>query len=164
MTDTDTHDEQGQKPQRHTVRASQVEMTELVLPNDTNLLGNLLGGRLMHWMDIAMGIAASRHSSLVVVTASVDRIDFHNPINLGQVVVLRASVNRVFRTSMEVGVKVYGEDVLTGKRLHTNSAYMTFVGLNEKGHPTPSPQVIPETDKEQRRFEQALERRERRIR
>jgi acyl-CoA hydrolase len=163
MSDTETHTDQEQKSPRHTVRASQVEMTELVLPNDTNLLGNLLGGRLMHWMDIAMGIAASRHSGLVCVTASVDRIDFHNPIKLGQVVVLRASVNRVFRTSMEVGVKVYGEDILSGKRLHTNSAYMTFVGLNEEGKPTPSPKVIPETDEEQRRFEQALQRRDRRM-
>ncbi len=148
---------------RHTVRASQVEMTELVLPNDTNLLGNLLGGRLMHWMDIAMGIAASRHSGLVCVTASVDRIDFHNPIKLGQVVVLQASVNRVFRSSMEVGVKVFGEDTQTGRRLHTNSAYMTFVGLSDEGVPTPSPQVIPETDEQSRRFEQALERRQKRM-
>ncbi len=151
------------KPLRHSVRASQVEMTELVLPNDTNLLGNLLGGRLMHWMDIAMGIAASRHSGLVCVTASVDRIDFHNPITLGQIVVLRSSVNRVFRTSMEVGVKVYAEDILSGTRLHTNSAYMTFVGLNEEGKPTPSPQVITETEIQVRRFEQALQRRDKRM-
>ncbi|MFZ1728841.1 MAG: acyl-CoA thioesterase [Bacteroidota bacterium] len=163
MSGTDMNADQEQKPPKSTVRASQVEMTELVLPNDTNLLGNLLGGRLMHWMDIAMGIAASRHSGLVCVTASVDRIDFHNPIKLGQVVVLRASVNRVFRTSMEVGVKVYGEDILSGQRLHTNSAYMTFVGLNEEGKPTPSPQVIPETDEQQRRFEEALQRRDKRM-
>jgi acyl-CoA hydrolase len=148
---------------RHTVRASMVEMTELVLPNDTNQLGNLLGGRLMHWMDIAMAIAAARHSGLICVTASVDRIDFHHPIRLGQVVVLRASVNRVFRTSMEVGVNVYCEDIRRGTRTHTNSAYMTFVGLNEQGKPTPSAQVIPETEDEHRRFRQALERRERRV-
>ncbi len=151
-------------PARHTVRASQVEMTELVLPNDTNQLGNLLGGRLMHMMDIAMAIAAARHAGLVCVTASVDRIDFHEPIKLGQVVVLHASVNRVFRTSMEVGVKVFAEDLRSGTCIHTNSAYMTFVGLNDEGKPTPSPQVIPETDDEQRRFEQALERREKRLR
>ena len=151
-------------PARHTVRASQVEMTELVLPNDTNQLGNLLGGRLMHLMDIAMAIAAARHSGLVCVTASVDRIDFHHPIKLGQVVVLRSSVNRVFRTSMEVGVKVYCEDIRSGMRTHTNSAYMTFVGLSEEGVPTPSPQVIPETEDEHRRFRQALERREKRVR
>lgn len=148
---------------RHSVRASQVEMTELVLPNDTNQLGNLLGGRLMHMMDIAMAIAAARHSGLVCVTASVDRIDFHHPIRLGQVVVLKASVNRVFRTSMEVGVKVYCEDIRQGTRTHTNSAYMTFVGLNEHGVPTPSTQVIPETEDEHRRFREALERRERRM-
>ena len=148
---------------RHTVCASQVEMTELVLPNDTNQLGNLLGGKLMHWMDIAMSIAAARHSGLVCVTASVDHIDFHHPIKQGQVVVLLASVNRVFRTSMEAGVKVYAEDIRSGTRVHTNSAYMTFVGLNDQGVPMPSPQVIPETEDQQRRFEQALERRQKRM-
>ena len=150
-------------PARHSVRASQVEMTELVLPNDTNQLGNLLGGRLMHWMDIAMAIAAARHSGLVCVTASVDEINFLNPIRLGQVVILRASVNRVFRTSMEVGVKVYCEDLKSGTRTHSNSAYMTFVGLNAEGRPTPSPQVITETDEERRRFDQALRRRNHRL-
>jgi len=148
---------------RHTVRASQVEMTELVLPNDTNQLGNLLGGRLMHLMDIAMAIAAARHSGLVCVTASVDEINFLHPIRLGQVVILHASVNRVFRTSMEAGVKVYCEDLKSGKRTHTNSAYMTFVGLNAEGRPTPSPQVIAESEAEKRRFEQALQRRNHRL-
>jgi acyl-CoA hydrolase len=150
-------------PSRHTVRASQVEMTELVLPNDTNQLGNLLGGRLMHLMDICMAIAAARHSGLVCVTASVDEINFLNPIRLGQVVILRASVNRVFRTSMEVGVKVYCEDVKSGRRVHSNSAYMTFVGLNAEGKPTPSPQVLPETEDERRRFAEALARRDHRL-
>ena len=148
---------------KHSVRHSQVEMTELVLPNDTNQLGNLLGGRLMHLMDIAMAIAAARHSGLVCVTASVDEINFLHPIRLGQVVILHASVNRVFRTSMEVGVKVFCEDLKSGKRTHTNSAYMTFVGLNAEGRPTPSPQVLPETQEEQRRFDQALERRNHRL-
>ncbi len=148
---------------RHSVRASHVEMTELVLPNDTNQLGNLLGGRLMHWMDIAMAIAAARHSGLVCVTASVDEINFLHPIRIGQVVILRASVNRVFRTSMEVGVKVLCEDVKSGTRVHSNSAYMTFVGLNAEGKPTPSPQVLPETPDELRRFEQALARRNHRL-
>ncbi len=147
----------------HSVRASQVEMTELVLPNDTNQLGNLLGGRLMHMMDIAMAIAAARHSGLVCVTASVDEINFLHPIRLGQVVILRSSVNRVFRTSMEVGVKVFCEDLKSGKRTHTNSAYMTFVGLNAEGTPTPSPQVIPETEEEKRRFEDAQRRRRHRL-
>lgn len=147
----------------HTVQASQVVMTELVLPNDTNQLGNLLGGRLMHWMDIAMAIAAARHTGFVCVTASVDEIDFLKPIRLGDVVTLYASVNRVFRTSMEVGVKVFAENIKAGTFVHTNSAYMTFVGLNAEGRPTPAPQVIPETDDEMRRFAEALERRNRRL-
>jgi acyl-CoA hydrolase len=147
----------------HTVQASQVVMTELVLPNDTNQLGNLLGGRLMHWMDIAMAIAAARHTGFVCVTASVDEIDFLKPIRLGDVVTLYASVNRVFRTSMEVGVKVFAENIKAGTFVHTNSAYMTFVGLNAEGRPTPAPQVIPETTDELRRFDEALERRNRRL-
>ncbi len=155
--------DQESAPPRHTVRASHVEMTELVLPNDTNQLGNLLGGRLMHLMDICMAIAASRHSGLVCVTASVDEINFLHPIRQGQVIILRASVNRVFRTSMETGVKVYCEDPKSGRRVHTNSAYMTFVGLNAEGNPTPSPQVIPETEDERRRFEQAQARRKHRL-
>lgn len=155
--------EHDEIPARHTVRASQVEMTELVLPNDTNQLGNLLGGRLMHLMDICMAIAAARHSGLVCVTASVDEINFLHPIKLGQVVILRASVNRVFRTSLEVGVKVFCEDVKSGRRTHTNSAYMTFVGLNAEGKPTPSAQVLPENDDERRRFDEALARREHRL-
>ncbi len=146
-------------PLRHTVRASQVTMTELVLPNDTNQLGNLLGGRLMHLMDIAMAIAAARHTGLVCVTASVDEINFLHPVRLGEVVILKASVNRVFSTSLEVGVKVFAENLKAGTCRHTNSAYMTFVGLNAEGKPAPSPQVIPESPDEQRRFEQALERR-----
>lgn len=145
------------------VRASQVEMTELVLPNDTNQLGNLLGGKLMHLMDIAAAIAAARHVGLVCVTASVDQIDFLHPVRLGEVVVLRASVNRVFHTSMEVGVKVFAENMRSGEIRHTNSAYMTFVGLNAEGRPTASPQVIPETPDELRRFDKALERRNHRL-
>ncbi len=150
-------------PRRHTVAASRVEMTELVLPNDTNQLGNLLGGKLMHLMDIAMAIAAARHAGLVCVTASVDEINFLHPVRLGDVVVLKASVNRVFRTSLEVGVKVFAENTRSGTRIHTNSAYMTFVGLNAEGRPAPSSQVIPETPDEVRRFEQALIRRNARL-
>ena len=145
------------------VSASHVEMTELVLPNDTNQLGNLLGGKLMHLMDVAAAIAAARHNGLVCVTASVDQIDFLHPVRLGEVVVLRASVNRVFHTSMEVGVKVFAENMRSGEVRHTNSAYMTFVGLNAEGRPTASPQVIPETPDEQRRFDKALERRNHRL-
>jgi acyl-CoA hydrolase len=145
------------------VHASHVEMTELVLPNDTNQLGNLLGGKLMHLMDVAAAIAAARHNGLVCVTASVDQIDFLHPVRLGEVVVLRASVNRVFHTSMEVGVKVFAENMRSGEVRHTNSAYMTFVGLNAEGRPTTSPQVVPETPDEQRRFDKALERRNHRL-
>jgi acyl-CoA hydrolase len=148
---------------KHSVKASQVVMSELVLPNDTNQLGNLLGGRLMHWMDIAMAISASRHSGLVCVTAAVDQIDFFHPVSLGEVVILKASVNRVFNTSMEVGVKVFAENIRARTVIHTNSAYMTFVGLNAEGKPAKSPQVIPETDDETRRFEEAMKRRESRL-
>jgi acyl-CoA hydrolase len=147
----------------YTVRESQVEMTELVLPNDTNQLGNLLGGRLMHWMDIAMAIAASRHTRMICVTASVDQLNFLKPVKLGEVIVLKASVNRVFNTSLEVGVKVFAENITSGTCIHTNSAYMTFVGLNAEGKPTAGRQVVPETEDELRRFEDALRRRNRRL-
>jgi len=138
-------------------------MTELVLPNDTNQLGNILGGKLMHLMDIAMAIAAARHSGLICVTASVDRIDFLHPIRHGDVVILMASVNRAFNSSMETGVKVYAENLKTGERIHTNSAYMTFVGLNAEGQPTKCLPIVPETVDEKRRFEEALIRRNERL-
>ena len=147
----------------YTARESQVEMTELVLPNDTNQLGNLLGGRLMHWMDIAMAIAAARHTRMICVTASVDQLNFLKPVKLGEIIVLKASVNRVFHTSLEVGVKVFAENITSGTCIHTNSAYMTFVGLNLEGIPTAGRQVIPETEDELRRFENALRRRNRRL-
>jgi len=146
-----------------TVRESQVEMTELVLPNDTNQLGSLLGGRLMHWMDIAAAIAAQRHSNRICVTASVDELNFHQPIKLGEVVILRASVNRAFRTSMEIGVQVLTENQLTGERKTANTAYLTFVALDREGKPTTVPPVLPETPDEQRRYEEALRRRELRL-
>ncbi len=147
-----------------TVKHSVVEMIELVLPNDTNILGNLLGGRLMHWIDIAAALSASRHSNLVSVTAAVDNLVFHLPIKLGNVVILKASVNRVFNTSMEVGVRVEVEDIHTGEVKHSNSAYLTFVSLdtvNKK--PVKVAPITPETDEEKRRYEQALIRREQRI-
>jgi acyl-CoA hydrolase len=148
---------------QHSVRASATIMTELVLPNDTNQLGNLLGGKLMHLMDIAMAISAARHTGLVCVTASVDQIHFHHPIRLGEIVILKASVNRVFRTSMEVGVKVFAENPRQGTLIHSNSAYMTFVGVNAEGLPSACPQVVPETAEDVRRFEQALMRRTMRL-
>jgi acyl-CoA hydrolase len=146
------------------VKHSQVEMTQLVLPNDTNQLGNLLGGQLMHWIDLAAAIAASRHSRRVCVTASVDELNFIHPIKQGEVVILRASVNRVFRTSMEVGVKVLSENLLTGKVQHANSAYLTFVSIDESGTPVQSPRLLSENKDEERRFAEALRRREDRLR
>ncbi len=146
------------------VQQSHVEMVELVLPNDTNQLGNLLGGRLMHWIDIAAAMAATRHSNHVCVTAAVDEISFLHPIKLGELVILRASVNRVFNTSMEVGVKVFSENSLTGERKHSNSAYLTFVSIDTTGKPVTARHVLPESQDEVRRFEQALFRREQRLR
>lgn len=147
-----------------TVKESQVQMIELVLPNDTNILGNLLGGRLMHWIDIAAALAASRHCNNVAVTAAVDNLNFHQPVRLGEIVRLNASVNRAFKTSMEVGVKVEVEDIHTGIISHTNSAYLTFVSIdNDSKKPVPVPAVIPESEEEKRRYEQALKRREQRL-
>ncbi len=148
---------------KRTVRESVVEMTQLVLPNDTNYLGNLLGGRLMEWMDIAAAIAAQRHSNRVCVTAAVDELVFHQPIRLGEVVTLRASVNRVFNSSMEVGVNVVAENQLTGDRRTANTAYLTFVAVDDHGHPAAIEPVIPQTAPEKRRFREALERRNRRL-
>ncbi|MDQ3020208.1 MAG: acyl-CoA thioesterase [Bacteroidota bacterium] len=147
-----------------TVKDSQVEMIELVLPNDTNVHGNLLGGRLMHWIDIAAALAASRHCNNVAVTAAVDNLNFHHAIHLGNIVRLKASVNRAFNTSMEVGVKVEVEDIKTGVISHSNSAYLTFVNIdNVTKKPEKVPVIIPETDEEKRRFEHALKRREQRL-
>lgn len=138
-------------------------MTELVLPNHTNQLGKLLGGQLMHWIDICAAMTAGRHNQTVCVTASVDRIDFHHPISLGDPVTLVASVNRIFNTSMEIGVKVFSENYKEGKRLHTNSAYLTFVCVDKEGKPQKAIEAIPETEDEKRRFNDALHRRETRL-
>ena len=138
-------------------------MTELVLPNDTNQLGNLLGGRLMHWIDIAAAIAAARHSSRVCVTASVDELNFHHPIKLGEIVILQASVNRAFRTSMEVGVVVTAQNLRHGTVRRANNAYLTFVAIDDNGAPVAVPPVQPETQDEIRRFEDAQKRREARL-
>jgi acyl-CoA hydrolase len=145
------------------VNKSIVTMTELVLPNHTNQLGNLLGGQLMHWIDICAALASSKHSQRVCVTASVDRIDFHHPIKLGNVVTLVASVNRAFKTSMEVGVKVFTESFLEGKRIHSNTAYLTFVSVDENGKPVETFEIVPETEDEKRRFDEALKRRKTRL-
>jgi acyl-CoA hydrolase len=140
-----------------------VEMTNLVLPNDTNQLGNLLGGRLMHWIDIAAALAAMRHSGKVCVTASVDVINFFEPIKLGHVVRVLASVNRAFSTSMEIGVKVFREDPLHGVQVHTSSAYLTFVAIDQYGKPLQVPPIIPCNNEDTRRFEEAGIRREQRL-
>lgn len=143
---------------------STVEMTNLVLPNDTNQLGNLLGGRLMHWIDIAAALAAMRHSGKVCVTASVDVINFFEPIKLGHVVRVLASVNRAFSSSMEIGVKVFREDPLHGVQVHTSSAYLTFVAIDQYGKPLQVPTINPTTPEDTRRFEEAGLRREQRLR
>jgi acyl-CoA hydrolase len=146
------------------VKDSQVTMIELVLPNDTNILNNLLGGRLMHWMDIAAAMAASKHCNAVAVTAAVDDLVFHQPIHLGNIVSLKASVNRAFNTSMEVGVRVEVENFETGEIKHSNSAYFTFVSIDRQtGQKLPVPQVIPETNQQKTWYEQALQRRNQRM-
>jgi acyl-CoA hydrolase len=145
------------------VSDSIITMTELVLPNYTNQLGNLLGGQLMHWIDICAALSSAKHSQRVCVTASVDRIDFHHPIKLGNVVTLIASVNRAFRTSMEVGVTVFAESHADGIRIHTNTAYLTFVSVDENAKPVETFEIVPETDDEKRRFDEALQRRKNRL-
>lgn len=145
------------------ISESVITMTELVLPQHTNQLGNLLGGQLMHWIDICAALCAAKHSQNICVTASVDRIDFHHPIKLGDAVTLVSSVNRVFNTSLEVGVKVYAEKFKEGSKLHSNSAFLTFVSVDSVGKPMIVPPAIPETEDEKRRFDEALYRRENRL-
>jgi acyl-CoA hydrolase len=145
------------------VSESRSEMAEVVLPNDANPLGFLLGGRVMHWIDIAGALAAHRHSNSHVVTASVDYLDFRNPIRVGDFVILKSSVNRVFKSSMEVGVKVFSENVLTGERKHTSTAYLTFVAVDENRRPKLVPPLIIETEDERRRYRKAAERRKFRL-
>jgi acyl-CoA hydrolase len=142
---------------------SQITMTELVLPNCTNQLGNLLGGQLMHWIDICAALSAAKHNQRVCVTASVDRIDFHHPIRLGDAVTLTSTINRVFKSSMEVGVKVYAQNFREGTKIHTNSAYLTFVSVDNTGKPVDGIEGIPESVDEKRRYDEALTRRENRL-
>ena len=144
-------------------RFSAVEMNELVLPNDTNLLGNLLGGRLMHWIDIAGGMVASRHANSIVVTASVDSLDFKHPVRLGDIVRLKARLTWVGRTSMEVKVQVYAENVETEEIKLTNLAYLVYVALDRKGHSREVPPLILETDEERREFRAGEERKKNRL-
>lgn len=147
-----------------TVRNSQVEMIEIVFPNDANPLGNIFGGRVMQLIDIIGSISAMRHCRNTVVTASMDKLDFLSPAYVGEILILRASVNYVARTSMEVGVKVTAENPLTGEHRHTGSAYLTYVAVDRTGKPVPAPSIVPETEEEQRRFHQAEQRRAARLR
>jgi acyl-CoA hydrolase len=145
-----------------TVNESQSEMTEIILPNDANTLGNLLGGRLMHFIDLTGAMAAYRHCRTHVVTAAMDHIDFIQPVHVGDLLNLRSSVNRAFTTSMEVGVKVWVEDPRTGTKLHVASAYLVFVAVDQNGRRVRVPELKPMTADEERRYADAMRRREHR--
>jgi acyl-CoA hydrolase len=155
-----TDDDKAKLARPRPVRESISEMTEIVLPNDANPLNALLGGRLMHWIDLAGAMAAHRHSRSYVVTASIDHMDFLVPVRVGDFVVLRSSVNRVFHTSMEVGVKVWVENYHTEKNRHVSSAYLTFVAVDAAGNRVAVPPIVPETEDEKRRYDDAARRRE----
>ncbi len=142
---------------------SHTMMTEIVLPNDTNVFGSLMGGRLMYWMDIAAAIAAQRHCNAPVVTASVDNISFENPIKLGNTVHIEAKVSRSFNTSMEIYIKVWGEDFQQQYKYKSNEAYYTFVALDPNRRPRAVPQLVPETEEEKKLFDGALRRRQLRL-
>jgi uncharacterized protein (TIGR00369 family) len=145
------------------VRESSAVMAQQMTPQDTNPAGNVHGGVIMKLIDTAAGAVAVRHARSNAVTASIDRLDFHNPVFIGDFVTIRASLNLVGRTSMEVGVRVESENLITGERRHTASAYLTFVALDKDGRPTPLPQLILETDDEKRRNREAKARRETRL-
>lgn len=141
-------------------KESTTTLTELVLPNDTNPLNNLMGGRLLHWMDIATAISAQRHSKRIVVTASVNNVSFNNPIPMGSIVTLEAKVSRAFNSSMEVFVDVWMEDRTSGKKSHCNQAIYTFVAVDQLGSPIQIPEIVPETEEEKKRYDGALRRRQ----
>src|SRR5690606_20401491 len=144
-------------------RESAVIMTEMVLPNDTNTLNNLMGGKLMHWMDIVAAISAQKHSNSIVVTASADNISFQEPIALGNVVTLKAQVTRAFNSSMEVFIEVTAEDIPARKKVMTHRAFFTFVAVNEDNKPSKIPELVPETAEEIENFKGALRRRQLRL-
>jgi acyl-CoA hydrolase len=146
-----------------TARNSFITMNELVLPNDTNTFGDLMGGKLMYWMDIAAYLSAAKHCNSACMTASVDNLSFKNPIKLGNIVHIEAHVCRAFTTSMEIYVKVWGEDLQKQEKYESNEAYFTFVALDPNNRPTAVPQLIPETDFEKRLFDGALRRRQLRL-
>src|SRR4051812_46627573 len=145
--------------QIRTVAQSRSDYAEICLPNDANTLGNMLGGHVMHLVDLCGAIAAMRHARNAVVTASIDHMTFLHPVHIGELVRLKSQVNRVFRTSMEVGVKVWVENLPAGTIRHTSSAYLTFVGLDPAGNKVLLPPIVPETDEEKRRFAEAADRR-----
>jgi len=155
-----TDDDKAKSIRPRPVRESISEMAEIVLPNDANPLNALLGGRLMHWIDLAGAMAAHRHSRQYVVTASIDHLDFLVPVQVGDFVILRSSVNRAFHTSMEVGVKVWVEYYRSEESKHVSSAYLTFVAVDAAGNRMAVPPVVPETEDEKRRYEDAAHRRE----
>ena len=150
-------------PNQKFAKDSVTIMTEMVLPNDTNTLHNLMGGRLMHWMDIVAAIAAQKHCNRIVVTASADNILFKEPINLGNVVTLRSQVTRAFNSSMEVFIEVTAEDIPASKKIMTHRAFFTFVAVDQNGKPIEIPQVVPETAEEIELYEGALRRRQLRL-
>ncbi len=150
-------------PNKKFAKDSITIMTEMVLPNDTNTLNNLMGGRLMHWMDIVAAIAAQKHCNRIVVTASADSISFKEPINLGNVVTLRSQVTRAFNSSMEVFIEVTAEDIPANKKIMTHRAFFTFVAVDQNGKPIEVPEVVPETAEEIEFFEGALRRRQLRL-
>jgi acyl-CoA hydrolase len=149
-------------PVGRSVASTQSEMTEIILPNDTNTLGNLLGGRLMHFIDLTGAMAAYRHTRTHIVTAAMDHIDFIQPVHVGDLLILKSSVNRAFTTSLEVGVKVWVENTQAASMLHVASAYLVFVAIDEQGRRQKIPQLLPETPNELRRYADALRRREHR--
>lgn len=151
------------QPNEKTVKGSHVEMIQMVFPNDANPHGNAFGGRVMQLIDIIGSISAMRHAGNAVVTASMDQLDFLSPAYVGELLVLYASVNYAATTSMEVGVKVFAENPLTGERRHTGSAYLTYVAIDRDRKPTPVPGLVPESDDEKRRHTEAASRRKSRV-
>ncbi len=140
------------------VAESATEMVQIVLPNDTNLMGNLLGGTLMHWIDQVGAVVANRHSRRPIVTASMERIDFHAPVHLGSIVILQGRLVYVGKSSMEVAVTVYAENGLTGERLHTSSATLTFVAVGDDGKSVAVPALVLTNEEEQQRYQDASDR------